>query len=255
MKGKLWRKMSRLGRRLDWGGRRFSFVRDWAGSEPAKKVVASAAVLAAVVLIQRTDFAVAQKIEDGIRYVIRAEFDYAPVLQRLETWGGPGGKFPWPVFSPRADPVLPESAGSASFEAAAVEARALQRGMALPLQGDVTSAFGAGPDPLEETEQQHSGVDIAAPLGTPILAALEGIVAATGEDEAYGKTVAIQHGDGIETVYAHCASVSVQAGQFVAQSEEIATVGATGKASGPHLHFEIRVDGAAIDPARVMELP
>ncbi len=96
----------------------------------------------------------------------------------------------------------------------------------------------------------HKGFDIAATQGTPICASLGGVVveASTGDNGGYGYKVVIDHGNGIKTVYAHCSKLLVRAGQRVTTGEVIAKVGNTGRSSGPHLHFEIRVNGNYVDP-------
>ena len=103
----------------------------------------------------------------------------------------------------------------------------------------------------------HGGTDIAAPAGTPILAAADGTVEiANGTDAwggGYGYYVKIRHNDSLETLYAHCSSLCVSAGQKVKQGEVIAYVGTTGNSTGNHLHFEVRVDGQKTDALAYFE--
>ena len=94
----------------------------------------------------------------------------------------------------------------------------------------------------------HSGIDIPAEQDTPVLAAAGGTVTEHGFDTARGNYLILDHGGGMETVYAHCRSLSVETGAAVAAGQEIAAVGATGMATGPHLHFEVRQDGEAQNP-------
>ena len=95
----------------------------------------------------------------------------------------------------------------------------------------------------------HSGLDIAAPSGTTIYAAAGGTVSyAAASGTGYGNYVLISHGNGVQTLYAHCSSLLVSAGQTVSQGEAIATVGSTGNSTGPHLHLEIRVNGTTLNP-------
>jgi murein DD-endopeptidase MepM/ murein hydrolase activator NlpD len=94
----------------------------------------------------------------------------------------------------------------------------------------------------------HSGLDICAPTGTPIAAAAPGQVVLVSAGGGYGNYVVIRHDNGYETLYAHLSEVYVGQGQWVAQGDTIGAVGATGWATGPHLHFEVRVGGAAVDP-------
>ncbi|GAA0793599.1 hypothetical protein Sya03_59430 [Spirilliplanes yamanashiensis] len=93
----------------------------------------------------------------------------------------------------------------------------------------------------------HDGIDLAAPAGTPVVAAHAGIVTEAGYTSDYGLRVVVDHGSGTTTVYAHSSRLLVGAGQQVRPGDPIALVGETGKAFGPHLHFELRVNGQATD--------
>lgn len=116
--------------------------------------------------------------------------------------------------------------------------------------GRITSTFGARRDPIDGDLRHHAGVDIAAPVGTPLHAPRDGVVRFAGTRGGYGNVVVLDHGDGTETRYAHCASIGVREGQVVREGRVIAAVGATGRATGPHVHFELRRDGLAVDPTR-----
>jgi murein DD-endopeptidase MepM/ murein hydrolase activator NlpD len=96
--------------------------------------------------------------------------------------------------------------------------------------------------------RMHEGIDIAAPTGTPIRAADSGSVEIAGYEGGYGNYTCIEHGGGLATCYAHQNSIGVSVGQTVAQAQIIGTVGSTGHSTGPHLHFEVRVNGQAVDP-------
>ncbi|HCW50983.1 MAG TPA: hypothetical protein DGR79_02800 [Clostridiales bacterium] len=120
--------------------------------------------------------------------------------------------------------------------------------------GTVTSGFGYRPDPVTGEVAFHTGIDIAAPEGTPILAALGGEILFVDEDESYGKVVEIDHGEGMVTLYAHASEVTVEVGDIVDQGDEIAKVGMTGKATSPHCHFEVIVSGQPVDPMRMKGL-
>ena len=117
----------------------------------------------------------------------------------------------------------------------------------LTIAGTITSRFGYRTDPITGETSYHSGTDIAAPAGTPILAAADGTVTVANALDSwgggYGYYVRIDHGSGLETLYAHCSSICVTAGQQVQAGEVIAYVGQTGRATGNHLHFEVYLDG------------
>lgn len=118
----------------------------------------------------------------------------------------------------------------------------------LPVEGRVTSEFGERIHPVYGTPSFHSGKDLAAPAGTPIHAALDGEVEAAGWGDMSGYYVKLRHGNGLETLYCHCSALNVAAGVTVRKGDVIAFVGETGLATGPHLHFEVHIDGVKRDP-------
>lgn len=118
--------------------------------------------------------------------------------------------------------------------------------------GRISSLFGSRRHPKTRAVRFHSGVDIAAPRGTPINSALSGKVAFSGWKRGYGLMLVIDHGNGLETVYAHCSKISVKPGQNVNTGQRVALVGNTGVATGPHLHFEVRRDGNVRNPLRYL---
>jgi murein DD-endopeptidase MepM/ murein hydrolase activator NlpD len=117
-----------------------------------------------------------------------------------------------------------------------------------PVNGVITSEFGMRYHPILHRYRMHTGVDIAAPEGTPIHAAGDGTVIVASYLNGYGYTVVIDHGRGLTTLYGHCSELLVHVGETVHQGQVIARVGATGLATGPHCHFEVRVDGKPVKP-------
>jgi murein DD-endopeptidase MepM/ murein hydrolase activator NlpD len=115
-------------------------------------------------------------------------------------------------------------------------------GLIWPVDGVVTSGFGM------RWGRMHEGIDIAAPIGTQIWAAAAGTVIHAGWLSGYGNLVVLDHGNGLATAYAHSSAILVVLGQQVSQGETIALVGSTGHSTGPHLHFEVRINGVAVDP-------
>ena len=144
----------------------------------------------------------------------------------------------------RAEPNL--SGGLADME----ELRALEASLPeiWPAIGDVTSDFGWRRDPLRGGWDFHSGLDISNRRGTPIRAPAPGRVVRAFYNSGYGRMVEIDHGFGITTVYAHCHVLRVKKGDQVQTGDLIATLGSTGRSTGPHLHFEVRLDGHAVNP-------
>jgi murein DD-endopeptidase MepM/ murein hydrolase activator NlpD len=113
---------------------------------------------------------------------------------------------------------------------------------------EVSSGFGVRHDPINGSQRFHTGIDIAAQEGSPVLAAAPGIVRRVGPRGGYGNAVEIDNGRGISTIYGHASSLKVKEGDSVKAGEPVALVGHTGRATGPHLHFEVRKDGKPIDP-------
>ena len=116
----------------------------------------------------------------------------------------------------------------------------------------ITSPFGMRYHPLDHVWRQHNGVDIPAPTGTNIGAARSGTVIEVGSTAARGNYIKVQHDDGLVTLYQHCNSILAQQGDKVAQDQTIATVGSTGKVTGPHLHLEVWKNGKAVDPMQYL---
>lgn len=113
----------------------------------------------------------------------------------------------------------------------------------------VTSHFGLRADPFTGAQRAHHGLDLGAAEGTPVVAAAAGTVRFAGKRGGYGNVVIVEHADGTETRYAHCRDLGVTPGQAVAAGQSIATVGSTGRSTGPHLHFEVRQGGKPVDPS------
>lgn len=120
--------------------------------------------------------------------------------------------------------------------------------MVWPTAGRVTSPFGYRVHPIFGTRKLHTGIDIAAPNGTPIMAGDEGVVIYSGWMRGYGQVLIVDHGGGISTLYAHCSSLLVGDGTHVKRDQIIARVGSTGFSTGPHLHFEVRANGSPVNP-------
>jgi murein DD-endopeptidase MepM/ murein hydrolase activator NlpD len=121
-----------------------------------------------------------------------------------------------------------------------------------PTQGDITSGFGWRTDPVHGSVRFHAGLDIANDRGTPIYAVAPGRVTRAATSTSYGRVIDIDHGLGISTRYAHCTTLRVKEGDIVERGDFISTMGSTGKSTGPHLHFELRVDDSAHDPLKYL---
>ncbi len=121
-----------------------------------------------------------------------------------------------------------------------------------PIMGRVTSSFGERTDPLDGEGEFHRGIDIAAPSGTAIHATGDGVVAFAGWVNGYGREVTLNHGQNITTLYAHMASMVVVPGETVTRGQVIGYVGLSGRSTGAHLHYEVRIHDAPVNPHRYM---
>ena len=123
-----------------------------------------------------------------------------------------------------------------------------------PLLGEVelSSGFGVRSDPFTRSPAMHTGLDLQAESGEPVRATANGTVTAAGWSGGYGKVVDIDHGHGFSTRYGHLSAISVQVGQSVKSGQIVGKVGSTGRSTGPHLHYETRVAGEAVDPQKFL---
>lgn len=123
-----------------------------------------------------------------------------------------------------------------------------------PIVGRVTSSFGERTDPFSDDGEGefHAGIDIAAPRGTAIHAAGDGVVVSAGWETGYGRAVVLDHGHGITTLYAHMASMTVVPGETVSRGQVIGYVGVSGHSTGAHLHYEVRIHNTPVNPHRYM---
>jgi murein DD-endopeptidase MepM/ murein hydrolase activator NlpD len=112
----------------------------------------------------------------------------------------------------------------------------------------VTSPFGYRTHPIFGDTRLHTGIDIGAPYGAPVYAADNGTVTYVGAMSGYGNVVVVDHGGGLSTTYNHLSAFFVGTGQSVGRGQQVGSVGCTGYCTGPHLHFEVRINGTPVDP-------
>lgn len=118
-----------------------------------------------------------------------------------------------------------------------------------PVRGSVTAGFGERIDPLNGEGAFHSGMDIAAPTGTDVIASADGMVLSAGPESGYGNAILLDHGNGLTTKYGHLSKVYVVVGQDVKRGQVIGAVGSTGRTTGPHLHYEVHIQDTPVNPA------
>jgi murein DD-endopeptidase MepM/ murein hydrolase activator NlpD len=121
-------------------------------------------------------------------------------------------------------------------------------GFVMPTAGAVGSRFGSRMHPIYRVTRQHAGVDMAGKTGDPVNASKAGTVLFAGARGGYGNVVIIEHPGGVTTVYAHLSAIETKVGATVAAAQRVGRIGSTGLSTGPHLHFEVRVNGVAKDP-------
>ncbi len=150
----------------------------------------------------------------------------------------------------RAD-LLASSFKEAADSLAVHSARLAATPSIMPTQGWLSSAFSSmRSHPILHIARPHEGIDVTAPMGTPIEAPAAGVVRDAGWEAGYGNTIVIDHGFGTVTKFAHASKIMVREGQRVSRGQRIALVGNTGLATGPHLHYEVHVNGRPVDPLR-----
>ncbi len=155
------------------------------------------------------------------------------------------GKPQSPVAAPSSTPApsVPETDSGSGSDISDIH---------LPLRAPVSSEFGIRRDPFTRQLRFHKGLDLAAPIGTEVRAALGGEVVFAGFKAGYGNTVIIEHPEGLETIYAHLDEVNVKKGEAIDSDSVLGIVGHSGRSTGPHLHFEVSRWGEPVDPRNAM---
>ena len=173
--------------------------------------------------------------------------------KRIQAKGGVGGPY---------EAVDPSRAADPNFKALFMSWKQLdqleQGTIAIPSLEPVkgvafTSGYGVRSDPFRGRAAMHAGIDLAGPLGTPIYATADGVIGRSEWASGYGNLVEINHGRGITTRYGHLSKSMVSAGQRVKRGDVIALMGSTGRSTGSHLHYEVRIDGKAVNPVPFMQ--
>jgi murein DD-endopeptidase MepM/ murein hydrolase activator NlpD len=124
---------------------------------------------------------------------------------------------------------------------------------AWPINGRLMGGYGERNDPFSGEGAMHTGIDISAPVGTPVKVTADGVVIHSNWNGGYGRCVIVDHGNGYQTWYAHLSKMDVVEGQEIRQGDVVGRVGATGKATGPHLHYEVRIHATPVNPYRFMQ--
>ncbi|MEM1384094.1 MAG: DUF5930 domain-containing protein [Pseudomonadota bacterium] len=209
------------------------------------------------VLLAQLETAARLSIEGLGNMFSRAKLDMEAILSqtRRAEMGSGGPLQPVPVEELQTQTDLRIAALITDLERINLMRFAAQRiPLARPVgTGRYTSGFGRRRDPFTRQLSMHSGLDIAAPRGTPIYATADGVVTFSGRQSGYGITVKIRHAFGFETLYAHLNRAHVNVGDRVDRGHHIADMGSTGRSTGSHLHYEVRVDRQPVNPMRFIE--
>jgi murein DD-endopeptidase MepM/ murein hydrolase activator NlpD len=208
--------------------------------------------------VQHQSERAARFVADWERFIARTGLDAKQLLATVETGReASGGPF-LPASGDDATP-LPLAEDLANFEDRLDELARLRQVLSrLPLTVPldayaVSSSFGRRSDPINGNQARHEGIDLIAPLKSPVYATAPGVVTFAGKNGRYGNFVEIDHGGGLRTRFGHLAKVMVRKGQKVAFRRKIALLGNTGRSTGPHLHYEVLVNGKPTNPMNFIE--
>jgi len=191
----------------------------------------------------------------GPPYRIRADLkikDRPSGVKRVQTLSLPSGMVD--LSQKRIDQVREDNRTLGDILATRSRERFWGEGFLLPVQGRITTRFGTGRLLNGKPRSSHSGVDIAGKKGTPVLGANSGKVLLADDFYLSGKTIVVDHGWGVSTIYAHLDRIDVREGQDVKRGQILGAVGSTGRSTGPHLHFGAFIRGSKIDPLKLVEV-
>lgn len=200
--------------------------------------------------VQNTDAAAQSRISDTERLLARLGLDASRLFERRDRDAGRGGPF-IPLSTVASDTGLSGLVDRLDrWSGIKAVMQKMPLGEPLHEDYDLNSSFGTRNDPLNRRTGVHEGIDLGAPFGTPVYATGDGVVEFAGPWDRYGLTVDINHGNGVTTRYAHMSRIKVKEGQKVSRSTVVGLLGNTGRSTGPHLHYEVRVADVAKDPLK-----
>jgi len=237
----------------------------WSVFAAAQLVQAAAAPSYEDVARMEAQVAAMQADVDAIREVAQARYrltaievkrlglDPAHLQAQAGIGRGIGGPFEEAHGARNADPSF-QALFTSWKQLEQLEASVIAIPSTRPVRGtELTSGFGVRSDPFRGRAAMHAGIDLAGPYGTPVLATADGVVGRTEYSGGYGNLVELDHGRGIQTRYGHLSRSLVRAGQKVKRGDVIALMGSTGRSTGSHLHYEVRIDGRAVNPVPFMQ--
>lgn len=203
------------------------------------RITAVLVILAVLVVARQFSHPAGEQVRENLRYLLTAEWNFRPVLDKslqlaaqLVNWD---------------NPVVQEAPGKIDAAKPVAGSGLEQEQLVIPVSGKVINEFGWTRSAIDDMERFHPGIDINAPEGTSVVAALGGRVTRIDSDRTMGRYILIDHGGGTYTLYGGVSGITVVEGQDVKAGQEIATVG-EGEVSGGGLHFELRENGKLVDP-------
>lgn len=201
------------------------------------RVTAVLVILGVLFLVRQFPHPVGEQVRENLRYLLTAEWDFKPLVDKTVRLAAQMVNWDNPLLYGTPDPGLEPVSGTGLA----------MEGLGVPVSGKVVREYGWVQSPLDGMERFHPGIDISAPPGETVVAALAGTVKRIGRDEVLGEYILIEHGNGNYTLYGGVAEIAVEEGQEVAAGQVIAVVG-EGDVPGGGLHFEVREKGELVDP-------
>jgi len=197
-----------------------------------KRSVVATLLFAVIYGAHITDTFISSMVDSAVRYTLTTQTDFVYIIDKLASYAPKDVDM---SVLKRVQSVVSKPADPLAY-------------MNKPVNGKILAPFGWYTHPVLKQEMMHEGIDIEAPLGTSVRAAASGNVKSVADSARNGKTVIVEHGQDLETVYGHLGEILVKQGDAVSQGQVIAKSGKTGITTGPMLYFEVREKGKAIDP-------
>lgn len=217
--------------------------RDGSGRKSLYRFSIAILILMVFLALRGTNSTWGTAARENLKNVLTTEWNYQPVLERVVQFGLQLADMDWPFFSSPQPVISGIPDNNKSYTA-----------LPLPVSGKVIRGYGMAIDPVDNMERFHAGIDIAAPVGSPVKVVYDGKVARIGDSPALGKYVLVEHEGGFFTLYGGLAEAAVEEGQSLKAGQAVGEVGNNGDISGGGLHFEVRENSKLVDPMTRLQL-